>query len=206
MPDYTIVNLLELDDSVAAASRASRAGSAASTWTRGTSAPATGRYAPNLRSPGAHRHREQEEAYVVVAGGGRVRLDDEIRELRRWDVVRVAPAVVRAFEAGPEGLELIAVGGPKPEGGDGQSDDSPWPDATEPAHSLVASATRGPARSRSLNGTGRPREGGRCASRSGPLEEPSGPALESAGDRLGRRASHLGGLALCGCPRVRWKP
>ena len=26
------------------------------------------RYAPNLRSPMAHSHREQEEAYVVVAG------------------------------------------------------------------------------------------------------------------------------------------
>ena len=129
MPDYTIVNLLELDDSVGGRVEGleGRFGRkhmdsrdlGVSHWT----------YAPNLRSPGAHRHREQEEAYVVVAGSGRMRLDDEIRELRRWDVVRVAPAVVRAFEAGPEGLELIAVGGPKPEGGDGESVDSPWPDA-----------------------------------------------------------------------------
>ena len=58
-----------------------------------------------------------------------MRLDDEVREVRRWDVVRVAPTVVRAFEAGPDGLELIAVGGPKPEGGDGVQSDSPWPDA-----------------------------------------------------------------------------
>jgi hypothetical protein len=48
-----------------------------------------------------------------------VRLDDEIRDIALWDVIRVAPGVVRAFEAGPDGLELIAVGGPKPEGGDG---------------------------------------------------------------------------------------
>ena len=81
-----------------------------------------------LRNPGAHSHREQEEAYVVVAGSGRVLLDGEVREVRMWDVVRVAPTVVRAFEAGPDGLELIAVGGPKPEGGDGQSSDAPWPD------------------------------------------------------------------------------
>ena len=66
---------------------------------------------------------------MVVAGSGRVRLDDEIREIRQWDVVRVAAPVVRAFEAGPDGLELIAVGGPKPEGGDGVVSDSPWPDA-----------------------------------------------------------------------------
>jgi hypothetical protein len=62
-----------------------------------------------------------------VAGSGRVRLDDEIREIRPWDVVRVAQPV-RAFEAGPDGLELIAVGGPKPEGGDGEASDAPWPD------------------------------------------------------------------------------
>jgi quercetin dioxygenase-like cupin family protein len=62
-----------------------------------------------------------------VAGSGRVRLDDEVREVREWDVVRVAPEVVRAFEAGPDGLELIAVGGPKPEGGDGVMSSEPWP-------------------------------------------------------------------------------
>jgi hypothetical protein len=28
--------------------------------------------------------------------------------------------VTRAFEAGPDGIELIAVGGPRPEGGDGE--------------------------------------------------------------------------------------
>jgi quercetin dioxygenase-like cupin family protein len=62
-----------------------------------------------------------------VSGSGRIRLDDEVRELRPWDVVRVAPSVVRGFEAGSDGLEVIAVGGPKPEGGDGVPSDSPWP-------------------------------------------------------------------------------
>jgi mannose-6-phosphate isomerase-like protein (cupin superfamily) len=128
MPDYTIVNLLAIDDSVGGRvpgleGRFSRKhlGSrdlGVSHW----------RYAPGTRNPTAHSHREQEEAYVVVAGSGRVRLDDEIRDLALWDVVRVAPEVVRAFEAGPDGLELIAVGGPKPEGGDGVLSDAPWPD------------------------------------------------------------------------------
>jgi mannose-6-phosphate isomerase-like protein (cupin superfamily) len=86
------------------------------------------RYEPNLRASMAHSHREQEEAYVVVAGSGRVLLDDEVLELRQWDVVRVAPEVVRSFEAGPSGLELIAVGGPKPEGGDGVPGTAVWPD------------------------------------------------------------------------------
>jgi quercetin dioxygenase-like cupin family protein len=86
-------------------------------------------YAANLRSPMAHSHREQEEAYVVVAGSGRVLLDGEVQELRQWDVLRVAPEVVRAFEAGPEGMQLIAVGGPKPEDGDGVMGEANWPDA-----------------------------------------------------------------------------
>jgi quercetin dioxygenase-like cupin family protein len=87
------------------------------------------RYTANLRSPFAHSHREQEEAYVVVAGSGRVLLDDEVHELRQWDLLRVAPEVVRAFEAGPDGLELIAIGGPKPEDGDGVMGAAAWPDA-----------------------------------------------------------------------------
>lgn len=77
------------------------------------------RYAPGYRAPMGHSHREQEEAYVVVDGSGRMRLDDEIVELRRWDVVRVAPATVRGFESGPDGLEIVAVGADRPEGGDG---------------------------------------------------------------------------------------
>jgi hypothetical protein len=68
---------------------------------------------------------------VVVSGSGRVRLGDEVRDVGLWDVVRVAPEVVRGFESGPDGLELIAVGGPKPEGGDGVQSDAPWPDAGE---------------------------------------------------------------------------
>jgi quercetin dioxygenase-like cupin family protein len=86
------------------------------------------RYAANVRSPVAHSHREQEEAYVVVAGSGRVLLDDQLQDLHQWDVVRVAPEVVRAFEAGPDGLDIIAVGGPKPEDGDGVMGTGAWPD------------------------------------------------------------------------------
>jgi len=84
------------------------------------------RYAPNFRSPFGHRHREQEEAYVVVAGSGRAKLDEEIVELRQWDVLRVAPQVVRSFEAGPDGLELIAIGSDRPEGGDGERVEGHW--------------------------------------------------------------------------------
>jgi mannose-6-phosphate isomerase-like protein (cupin superfamily) len=68
--------------------------------------------APNATQPFGHRHRRQEELYVVLAGGGRVKLDDECVELRAWDAVRVAPDVTRAFSGGPEGIEFLAFGAP----------------------------------------------------------------------------------------------
>jgi hypothetical protein len=68
------------------------------------------RLAPNMRQPFGHRHEHQEEVYVILSGGGRVSLDDEVVEVQPWDAVRVAPDVTRAFEAGPDGLELLAFG------------------------------------------------------------------------------------------------
>jgi quercetin dioxygenase-like cupin family protein len=84
-------------------------------------------FPPNFSSSDGHSHEVQEEAYVVIEGSGRVKLDDEVVELKKWDVVRVAPAVDRGFEAGPDGLILIAVGGSKPEGGDGVLAKDRWP-------------------------------------------------------------------------------
>ncbi|MDQ6815855.1 MAG: hypothetical protein M3018_00400 [Actinomycetota bacterium] len=86
------------------------------------------RYSPAFKTPVGHKHREQEEAYVVVRGSGRVKLDDELVELRQWDVVRVAPQVTRGFEAGPDGLEMIAIGADRPEGGDGEMVQDFWKD------------------------------------------------------------------------------
>jgi len=65
---------------------------------------------------------------VVVEGSGRLRLGDEIVELRQWDVVRVAPDVIRGFEGGPDGMALIAVGNDRPEGGDGVMVEDFWAD------------------------------------------------------------------------------
>ena len=75
-------------------------------------------YEPGARMPFGHRHRQQEEAYVVVGGSGRAKLDDEIIDIVLWDVLRVAPPVMRAFEAGPDGLDLICIGGRRPKRSD----------------------------------------------------------------------------------------
>jgi mannose-6-phosphate isomerase-like protein (cupin superfamily) len=68
------------------------------------------RLRPGKRSPFMHRHQRAEEVYLILGGTGRIKLDDEILDVRTLDAVRVAPEVARAFEAGPEGLEFIAFG------------------------------------------------------------------------------------------------
>jgi uncharacterized cupin superfamily protein len=73
---------------------------------------------PNFRQPFGHSHNEQEEAYLVIEGGGRVKVEDEIVELRQWDAIRVPPGVTRAFESGDSGMTVIAIGGAATDAGD----------------------------------------------------------------------------------------
>jgi mannose-6-phosphate isomerase-like protein (cupin superfamily) len=70
------------------------------------------RVPPGYRFPYGHTHKTQEEVYVIVGGGGRMKLDDEVVEVERWDAVRVPPGTWRGYEAGPEGLEILVIGAP----------------------------------------------------------------------------------------------
>ena len=127
MPPFSHVNLLELEDSVAGRVEGVEGRFGRTLLESRDLGISHFRYAPGFRAENAHKHREQEEAYMVVAGSGRMLVDGQVIELRQWDVVRVAPEVVRALEAGPDGLEFIAIGGPKPEGGDGERAAAEWP-------------------------------------------------------------------------------
>ena len=129
MPTYTIVNLLELENRAGAGGPTTDARFARSAIESEHIGVSHFRYAPGRRGNRGHSHTEQEEVYVVLSGSGRVKLDDELADVRPWDVVRVAPGTFRGFAAGPEGLELLAIGSDRPEGGDGvQSDDDWWGD------------------------------------------------------------------------------
>jgi mannose-6-phosphate isomerase-like protein (cupin superfamily) len=127
MSDYTIKNLKEVDDSASDTPEVE-----ARFGRKHLDSQHLGvsyfRYGPGFRSRVGHSHREQEEAYVVVSGSGRIKLNDEIVELRQWDVVRIAPSTMRALEGGPDGLEIIAVGADRPEGGDGLPVQDWWTD------------------------------------------------------------------------------
>lgn len=109
---WTKKNLRDVDD--AASALGGKGGFEARFATGDLEASRTGlaheTLAPNGRSPFAHRHEEAEEIYVVLAGSGRAKLDDEVVELRQLDALRVAPPVLRAFEAGPDGMEILVFG------------------------------------------------------------------------------------------------
>ena len=82
--------------------------------------------APNFRIPFGHRHKNQEEVYVVVRGSMRANLEGEIVELRQWDAIRVPKETMRGFEGGPEGAEVIAIGAPNTGPGDAEVEQAWW--------------------------------------------------------------------------------
>ncbi len=128
MDTYTVINLMDVDDALAGGPGGLEGRFARDQLGSRDLGVSHWRYAPGVRSAVFHRHAVQEEAYVVTSGSGRALLDGEVVDLRQWDVVRCAPSVVRAFEAGPDGMDMIAVGGPKPEQSDGEFVEAAWPD------------------------------------------------------------------------------
>ncbi len=111
MSAFAVANLKEVDD---LAPRFGLAGIEARFARETLDAEQSGityfRFEPGVASPFGHRHREQEEIYLVTHGSLRVRLDDEEVSLGPWDVLRVAPGVARAWAAGPDGAEIVAFG------------------------------------------------------------------------------------------------
>jgi mannose-6-phosphate isomerase-like protein (cupin superfamily) len=59
-----------------------------------------------------HRHKTQEEVYLVLSGTLTLVFEDEVRELGQGEIVRVAPEVRRYIaNRHPEDVLLIALGG-----------------------------------------------------------------------------------------------
>jgi len=81
---------------------------------------------PGCRQAFGHRHEQDEEVYVVIEGSGRMRLGEETIEVGPMDAIRVAPGVMRSFEAGDDGLRMLAFGTHTQ--GDGEIDPGFWTD------------------------------------------------------------------------------
>jgi uncharacterized cupin superfamily protein len=86
------------------------------------------RLAPGYRLPFGHKHKQQEEVYVLVNGSARIKVEDEVREMKQWDAVRLHRDTLRCFEAGDEGAELIAIGAPNTGPGDAEIVQEWWSD------------------------------------------------------------------------------
>jgi quercetin dioxygenase-like cupin family protein len=65
---------------------------------------------PGQRIGFGHHHEQSEEVYVMLSGSGRFRVRDDVFEVGPRDVVYCPPEAMRGWEAGPDGLEILAFG------------------------------------------------------------------------------------------------
>jgi uncharacterized cupin superfamily protein len=86
------------------------------------------RVSPGFRLPFGHKHKNQEEVYVLLSGSARMKIEDEVRELKPMDAVRVHKDTMRSIEAGDEGAEFLAVGAPNTGPGDAEMTQGWWSD------------------------------------------------------------------------------
>ena len=128
MADYTVVNLKEVEDQAPKFGLSPQLEARMARVALGleNSGVSYQRLAPNFRVPFGHKHKRQEEIYVVVAGSVRIKLEDEVVELGPFDAVRVHKDTMRGFEAGPEGAEFIAIGAPNTGPGDADVVEGWW--------------------------------------------------------------------------------
>ncbi|HEY1567520.1 MAG TPA: cupin domain-containing protein [Solirubrobacteraceae bacterium] len=123
---YTQINLAEVEDAAPANGFGDRWEARVARTELGAEATGVTHFLlrPGKRSPFVHRHENAEEVYVILAGTGRIKLDDELRDVRPLDAIRIGPEVARALEAGPDGLEFLAFG--PHHDADGEPVDDPW--------------------------------------------------------------------------------
>jgi hypothetical protein len=86
------------------------------------------RIAPNGKRVNGHRHKRQEEVYLLVSGTAQIKVGDDIVDLEPWTAVRVPADIVRALAAGPEGAEFVLVGAPNTGPGDAIDEPDFWKD------------------------------------------------------------------------------
>jgi mannose-6-phosphate isomerase-like protein (cupin superfamily) len=130
MSEYTIVNLKQVEDMAPRFGFAPHLQSRFAAGELGLEQSGISHFtiAPDYRVPFGHRHADQEEIYLVVRGGARLKLDDEIVELGAWDAVRVPPQVTRGMQGGPEGAEIVAFGSPRHGANDAEMVQDFWPE------------------------------------------------------------------------------
>jgi mannose-6-phosphate isomerase-like protein (cupin superfamily) len=130
MADYTKLNIEEVEDSALKFGLSPRLQARFGKRPLGSEIVGVSRetLAPNFRVPFGHMHRDQEEIYFVMRGSGRIKIEDEILDLREGDLVRLGRGTWRCTEGGPDGMEYMAVGGPVSNEDDSEIEQGWWAD------------------------------------------------------------------------------
>ena len=99
MSAYTVVNMKEVED------QAKNFGLSPQLEARFARVPIEAeligityqRLAPDLKLPWGHNHKTQEEIYVLISGGLRAKVGEDVVELTQWEPLRVHKYTLGSF-------------------------------------------------------------------------------------------------------------
>ena len=63
----------------------------------------------NASVPFVHSHKQNEELYLVLKGGGTLFIDGEEKAVSEGDAIRIDPDGKRCFKAGAQGMKFICI-------------------------------------------------------------------------------------------------
>jgi mannose-6-phosphate isomerase-like protein (cupin superfamily) len=113
MSDYTKINLSEVKDLAPEYGMSEMGQARFARQQLGAETTGLTHYTMNAgrRVGFGHLHREVEETYLVLAGSGRFKVGEDVFDVGPRDVVFVPPGTMREWEAGGDGMEMVAFGG-----------------------------------------------------------------------------------------------
>lgn len=63
----------------------------------------------NSKAPFFHKHKENEEIYIIISGAAKLIVDNETLEVKEGDCVKVSPEAKRAIETDKSPVSFICV-------------------------------------------------------------------------------------------------
>ncbi len=113
MADYTVVNLKQVEDMAPTANLAPNLEARFARGALGLAKSGVSLFdvGPGFKIPWGHRHRDQEEVYIVLRGSGEIEIDGERHRLDPETMVRVASGTKRKVYTGDDPIRMVIVGG-----------------------------------------------------------------------------------------------
>src|SRR5207248_9709746 len=113
MPDVTVKSIDDMEEIYGGLARRARAELGVTAWGMQvfTLPPEWAGY-PNHNHGSEAFDPNQDEVYIPLTGSATLVADDSEFELRPGTLLRVGPGQLRRLPPGPEGIRLVALGGP----------------------------------------------------------------------------------------------